>query len=72
MTEQYYSDFLVAKPSAIEGIARLLDFGNTLNEYNCSLTAKLADEIALRMDWLAVGNDLKSAMIQYAEEKERK
>jgi hypothetical protein len=63
-----FSDFLMARPSAIEGIARIFDFGNTLNEYNVSPSERLADEIALRMDWAAVGHYLKDAMREYGKE----
>lgn len=63
-----YSDFLFARPSAVEGIARMLDFGNTFNEYNSSPSDEIADEIALRMDWKAVGSYLRDAMREYAKE----
>ena len=42
------TDFLYARPSAVEGVARLLDFGNCLNEYNRSATTEQADARALR------------------------
>ncbi|MDP3878700.1 MAG: hypothetical protein Q8Q07_00120 [Dehalococcoidales bacterium] len=63
-----YSDFLVARPSIIEGIARIFDFGNTLNAYNNSPSEMVADEIALRMDWEAVGYYLENAMREYDKE----
>lgn len=53
------SDFLFARPSFFEGIARMLDFGNTLNEYNYSPSEDAADENALWMDWSMVGDDLR-------------
>ena len=34
----YYSSFLFAEPSFLEGMARVVDFGGTLNEYNRSAT----------------------------------
>jgi len=49
-----YSTFLFAEPSATEGVARLLDFGNALSTYNLSTTPKQADERALRADAAAV------------------
>jgi hypothetical protein len=64
-----YSDFLVARPSFCEGMARILDFGNTLNEYNSSPSGEIADEIAIRMDWMMVGKDLRNAMKTVAEEE---
>jgi len=56
------SDFLYASPSFCEGVARLLDFGNTLNQYNSSPSAEIADRIAIGMDWAVVGNDIRKAM----------
>ncbi|MBI4266932.1 MAG: hypothetical protein HY668_01020 [Chloroflexi bacterium] len=56
------SDFLFARPSFLEGVARIMDFGNTLNEYNYSESDEAADEIALRMDWAIVGDDLRDAI----------
>lgn len=63
-----FSDFLVARPSVVEGVARIFDFGDTLTEYNNSLSEIEADTIALRMDWKAVGHYLESAMREYDKE----
>ena len=54
-----YSDFLFARPSFLEGVARILDLGTTLNEYNKSIDA---DATALTMDMYAVGDDLREAI----------
>ena len=56
------SDFLFATPSFLEGLARILDLGGTLNEYNYSESDEEADEIALWMDWAVVGTDLRNAI----------
>lgn len=56
--------FLFARPSAIEGVGRLIDFGNTLCEYNRSLTPEQADAIALSTDWASVGDDMTEAFWQ--------
>lgn len=69
MGTEYYSDFLFARPSLIEGIARLMDFGNTLNEYNRSSSTSEADEVAISMDWKAVGCDLYVAINKYDQEE---
>jgi hypothetical protein len=62
MSEQYnqqvHSDFLFASPSFLEGLARIIDFGNLLEKYNTSSSEDAADERAIRADWEAVGNDL--------------
>ena len=60
--------FLFANPSIIEGMARVLDLGATLNEYNISQSSQEADIAAIKSDWDAVGSDLKSVM---EEDRER-
>lgn len=61
------STFLFAVPSWAEGVGRLLDFGDTLTEYNVSGSTAEADARAMRADWCAVGDDLRAA----ADEIER-
>lgn len=56
------SEFLFARPSFLEGIARLVDFGGFLNEYNTSNTPDEADFRAIAADWQVVGDDLRAAM----------
>ena len=56
--------FLFSKPSFFEGLARTLDIGNTLNEYNESVTAEQADAIAIYNDWRVVGKDIIIAIEQ--------
>ena len=56
------SCLLFARPSALAGAASILDFGDTLTEYNTSTSDEQADYLAMRADWLAVGDDLWSAM----------
>jgi hypothetical protein len=60
------SYYLFAEPSFMEGMARLMDFGGTFQEYNCALNEDQADQIATAADWNAVGNELKQAMDTYA------
>ena len=72
MNEQLMTGlFLGAHPSAIEGIARLMDFAGALDEYNTSRTAELADARAIRSDWMVVGQDLRDAMMQVNGELRR-
>ena len=59
-------DFLFARPSFIEGFARVLDFGDTLTEFNQSVTGEQADLIALTMDWQALGFDLRDVMAGFS------
>jgi hypothetical protein len=56
------SSLLFANPSLIEGVARTLDLGCTLNVYNESPTGEIADYLALTNDWYAVGDDFRAAI----------
>ena len=53
---------LYARPSFFEGLARLLDVGGTLNEYNTSKSPEEADYRAIFADWQAVGLDIDMAI----------
>lgn len=60
-----FSFFLFARPSAVEGAGRLMDFGNTLFEYNNSPSTEEADANAFWSDWCALGQDFESAVLKY-------
>jgi len=55
------TDFLYARPSAIEGIGRNIDFFGSLNSYNYSASGEVADKAALASDFLAVYMDFYKA-----------
>lgn len=59
-----YSYFLFARPSFSEGAGRIMDFGNTLSEYN---RTENPDFNAFLADWSAIGFDLESAITDYRE-----
>lgn len=61
------SDFLYATPKFITGVARILDFGRTLNEYNTSDSENEADLNALYSDWSMTGQDIQGAIDEYRE-----
>jgi hypothetical protein len=61
------STFLYAEPSFSEGIARILDFGDTLTEYNRSENGEMADYLALSADWRSIGSDIQRAILQFQE-----
>ena len=63
-----YSIKLFARPSVVEGAARLWDFGATLQQYNESKSEKEADINALNSDWQAVGDDISVAIEKYEKE----
>lgn len=56
---------LYAKPSLLEGLARLFDGRGRLNIYNYSDSMLKADWRATFSDWQQVGNDLALAMKEY-------
>lgn len=60
------TSFLFANPSFLEGLARTIDLGATLDEYNSSITPEQADFLALKNDWEVIGKD-----IAFAIEKEK-
>lgn len=66
------SEFLFARPSFLEGVARIMDFTGSLNEYNTSNSGEQADTRALRADWTAVGKDIKKAMNDFDKENKKK
>jgi len=56
------TDYLFAHPSFLGGMARCLDLGDTLTEYNQALTGEQADRVAIQADWMAVGEDIRVAI----------
>ncbi len=56
---------LFARPSFAEGLARIVDMGGTLNEYNSASSNEEADYNALLADWQAVGDAIRQAAKQY-------
>ena len=70
MNETYVSDFLFARPSFLEGCARLFDFADALNIYNTSRTPKEADGFAIWTDWNMIGQDLRAAILAFEDEYE--
>ncbi len=61
VTIKGHSRILFARPSFIEGVARIFDLGGTLSEYNICDTGEQADYWALWSDWHAIGNDIREA-----------
>ena len=64
--------FLFARPAFWAGVAGLMDFGNTLFEYNVSSTPEQADAFATKADWLTVGDELRRAVKELEAAKEVK
>lgn len=61
-----FSSFLFAKPSLVEGAARIFDFAGGLNQYNTSPSGRSADHRSINADWAAVGNDILESARQEA------
>lgn len=59
--DQLGSDYLFARPSFVEGVARIVDLPNSLNEYNRSGDP---DSRAIGRDWKAIGRDVQTALEQ--------
>jgi hypothetical protein len=66
-----YSDFLFARPSFLEGVARVLDLGSTLERRRKYATPEEADWAAIASDWRVVGDDLRAAIATVANRPER-
>ena len=64
------TDYLIARPSFLEGVARLADVGGTLNQYNYSSDGEEADAIAIWMDWAVIGQDIYGAIQAYQDEND--
>jgi hypothetical protein len=62
------SDFLFAIPSFFGGMSSVLDLGATLVLYNEAPTTRIADEWAIRSDWIVSGEDIRSAMKLWEQE----
>lgn len=60
-----YTTRLFSRPSFLEGMGRIFDFMGLLNDYQYDKTEKEADLNALRSDWFAVGDDIRTAIKTY-------
>lgn len=62
------SDFLFARPSFLAGFGSIIDWSDSLREFNRSANPTIANCIAIRSDWRAVGSDIQTALEQYKSE----
>jgi hypothetical protein len=58
---------LFARPTFLEGAARIFDFVSVLQNYRTDATEAEADANALRSDWMAVGDDIRQALMSYEQ-----
>ena len=63
-----HTDYLYARPSFAGGMARLFDFGRTLNVFNESPNGSIADTKAFCEDWRAVASDLREVLNRIDQE----
>ena len=59
------SETLFAMPSTLSGAARVMDLWGVFDDYNTSLTPDEADEVAITLDWLAVGDALRLGLLRH-------
>ena len=65
-----FSELLFARPSFIGGLAKVLDLGNTLTDYNFFSDGVESDARAIAADWKAVGMDIQTALNKYEKDAE--
>lgn len=63
--------YLFARPNFLGGAAYIMDLGNTLFMFNDSPTPEAADYMALKNDWVLVGQDVQEAIDNYAAPEEQ-
>lgn len=61
------SDYLFAPTSFVDGFSRIVDLWGGLLDFNCSNTDNQADAIAMRQDWIVVGQDMRAAIAEFRE-----
>ena len=66
------TDFLYARPSALEGMGRNMDFFGSMSSYNYSKDGSEADKIAIATDLLAVYMDFYRAYNTICQTEQRK
>jgi hypothetical protein len=69
--DEMESCFLYARPSLIEGAARMVDLSGSLNVYNYSRNGSEADARALYEDWRAIGRDVRAALEELRRDNRR-
>lgn len=64
-----YSFHLCSRPTFLSEVGRIFDFSGSLNKYNYSRDDTEADAKATYLDWVAVGQDMRNAMMDYEHSK---
>jgi len=66
------STFLFAMPNFLRGMARAVDIGATMNLYNESPNAKIADARALAADWKQIGDNMREVIDEHETTEQTK
>lgn len=59
--------YLFARPSFVEGMARLFDFSGSLQTYNGHESGEQADYEAIKQDWQVIGDDIYKSIDNYEQ-----
>jgi len=70
VSDEIHSNYLFARPSFVEGMARMMDVSNSLNTYNQSRNGPEADARAIYEDWKALGHDVRVSLEQLRQSAE--
>ena len=65
------TDFLIAKPNFLSGLARVMDMGANLPSYNLSDNPVEADQKAIKNDWEMAAQDLRKAIAALENERRK-
>lgn len=65
MDEYTKTFYLFNVPTFGSGLGRIMDWGQSMSEYNSSPSIEMADYLATLSDWSAVGDDLRDVMGDY-------
>lgn len=58
---------IFSRSGFLSGMARVLDMGATLNEYNYTSTPEMADKLAIMSDFMDIGADMFTVIKQYEQ-----
>ena len=71
MNKNRFSFYAFEIPSFIEGLARIFDLGDTLqDDYDFPQTGFEDDIAAMRSDWIVIGQDIRDAIIAFPDHEE--
>jgi hypothetical protein len=63
------STFLFAMPGFLSGMGSVLDLAGNSVTINSSSSEEEADAVAVRQDWLAIGDDMRKVIANFTASK---